>query len=471
MPTKPIKTKSIKDINAIDLLNATRNSIGGTYAAQVPVAVKVGDTLQDGRIATKDDSIMSLRAIGNILSEFQPLGNAFLNNIVNRIARVMITSRLYENPWSRFKKGYLEYGETVEEIFVQLARPYQFNANKEGRDVFKKRIPDVKTAFHSMNYQKYYPVTVSTDQLRQAFLSYEGVNDLVGRIIEQVYTGANYDEFLVMKYMIATLALNGAIHSEYVGAVNKDTARDVTTNMVSVAKKLGYMSNKYNDFGVQTYTDISKLYTILTTDIESLFDVNVLALSFNMDKAELLGRQISVDGFGEFDNERLALIFEDDPYTTFVPFTESELESLSTIVALMVDQDWFMIFDNFQNMTEIYNPEELYWNYFYHVWKTFSVSPFSNAVLFTSVQGEVLDVLITNVPESIKKGSSVQLGVNVQTSGFVNKVITWAIDTHDDSTITDTGLLTIAADSTKTEVAVEVDCNGIPATAVIPIVD
>lgn len=53
-----------------------------------------------------------------------------------------------------------------------------------------------------MNYQKFYPTTVSNDQLRQAFLSWQGITDLIGRIIEQLYTGANYDEFLVMKYSL-----------------------------------------------------------------------------------------------------------------------------------------------------------------------------------------------------------------------------------------------------------------------------
>ena len=63
---------------------------------------------------------------------------------------------------------------------------------------------------------------------------------------------------------------------------------------------------------------------ILTTDIESIFDVEVLALSFNINKAELIGRQIGVDGFGIIDEERLAEIFKDDPYTNYVPFTEEQ---------------------------------------------------------------------------------------------------------------------------------------------------
>ncbi|HAE24459.1 MAG TPA: hypothetical protein DCG33_03880, partial [Prevotellaceae bacterium] len=38
--------------------------------------------------------------------------------------------------------------------------------------------------------------------LRQAFLSVEGVTDLIAKIVDSVYTAAEYDEFLLFKYMI-----------------------------------------------------------------------------------------------------------------------------------------------------------------------------------------------------------------------------------------------------------------------------
>ena len=40
------------------------------------------------------------------------------NTITALIGRVLITSKLYSNPWAVFKKGLLEYGETIEEIFA-----------------------------------------------------------------------------------------------------------------------------------------------------------------------------------------------------------------------------------------------------------------------------------------------------------------------------------------------------------------
>lgn len=435
MPTIPKKTKSLNEMNSADIINVTREEIGGTFADQVPMALKEGDTLPNGARATAADSLASLRGIGEVVMTYQPLQNAFLSALVNRIGRVIITSRLYENPWAGFKKGLLEYGETIEEIFVNLAKPYQYDPVKAEDRVFKRRIPDVRAAFHSMNYQKFYPTTVSNDQLRQAFLSWQGITDLIGKIIEQVYTGANYDEFLVMKYMIARAALDGKIHPVNVPAVTADNARAVTTSMVAQAKKLAYMSSEYNYAGVKTYTDPRFLYMILTSDVESVFDVEVLALSFNMNKAELIGRQIGVDGFGTFDTDRLAEIFADDPYTDYTPFTSAQLTQLSTIQGLMVDESWFMIFDNYSNMTEIYNPEGLYWNYFYHVWKTFSISPFSNALLFTTVESSVTGVNITPATPTVAKGTTQPFTATVETTGFASKELVWTLDNTANPTV------------------------------------
>lgn len=39
-------------------------------------------------------------------------------------------------------------------------------------------------------------------------------------------------------------------------------------------------------------------------------------------------------------------------------------------------------------MTEKEVASGLYWNYFYHVWKTISNSPFSNAVVFIEAPAE-----------------------------------------------------------------------------------
>lgn len=454
MATIPKSTVTPKELQSAAVINAI--AADTPALADLPTVYTEGQTAPDGTTVSKAAALNSLRAVGEIITNFSATQNAFLGALVNRIGRVMIDSRLYENPWRMFKKGFLEYGETVEEIFVEMAKPYQFDPERAESEVFKRRIPDVKSAFHSLNYQKFYPTTVSNDQLRQAFLSWQGISDLIARIIEQVYTGANYDEFLVMKYLIARLALDGKLYAVNIPTLTADNARSVTTQMVEQARNLSYMSTKYNMAGVPTFTDPRFLYTILTSKVSSVFDVEVLALSFNMDKAELIGNIIGVDNFGEIDANRLALIFADDPYTSYVPFTEKELTQLSSIAALMVDENFFMIFDHFYNMTDIYNPQGLYWNYFYHVWKVISASPFANAMLFTTGTQAITGLTVTPATASVTKGQSVQLTAEVATTGLAPKTVSWSISGTQPvlSTVDENGLVQVAPEETNTTLSV-----------------
>jgi hypothetical protein len=60
-----------------------------------------------------------------------------------------------------------------------------------------------------------------------------------------------------------------------------------------------------------------------------------------------------------------------------------------------------MVFDNMINFSELYNGQGLYWNHWYHVWKTFSISPFSNAVLFTTGTPAITSVTVTPATATI----------------------------------------------------------------------
>ena len=424
-----------------DILNAIRNENGGYYQSVVPIA---------------DGTTDSIRQIGSVVMGDAQLQNAFLNALINRIGRVIITSKMYENPWAGFKKGMLEYGETVEEIFVNIAKPHQFDPEVAENEIFKRVIPDVRAEFHPMNYQKFYKVTVSNDQLRQAFLSWQGITDLIGKIIDSLYTGANFDELVTMKYLVARFALAGNIHPINIPAVNAENAKSIVSTIKGISNELEFLKDEYNISGVMTTSPKSDQYLIMNAKFDAVIDVEVLATSFNMNKAEFMGHRVPIDNFDLSKGEiaRLNELFKDDP--SYKPFTEDELTRLKTIPCVLVDKDWFMVFDNYQNMTEQYNGQGLYWNYFYHVWKTFSVSPFSNGVLFTTETPAITKVTVSPSTASIEKGQMLQLTSTVEGTGFIDKNVTYSIDGNNKNTtsISSNGLLKIGSDETAASITV-----------------
>lgn len=432
MATKP-KIVTLTN-SSVDILNVIRNNATINYRNYVPVA-------------TADSE--SIREIGTIIMDSPQLQNEFLSALVNRIGRVLVTSKMYDNPWSMFKKGTLEFGETIEEIFVNIAKPFQFDPNVAETNLFKREIPDVRSAFHIMNYQKYYKTTIQNDQLRQAFLSWQGITDLIAKIVDSMYTGANYDEFQTMKYMLAKHILNGRMYPVTIPAVTEANIKSIVSTIKGVSNNYEFMSNKYNVVGVQNFSKKKDQYLLINSNFDATMDVEVLASAFNMDKAQFAGKRVLVDSFGSLDIERLNILFADDP--TYTEIGESDLQALDAIPCILVDKEWFMIFDNFYNITEQYNGEGLYWNYWYHVWKTFSVSPFANNALFIPGVPTVTDVTVSPANATVKAGQTISLSAVVQTEYFAPQSVNWSSNTEG-VTVSKGGLVTIGADVSKNTV-------------------
>ena len=428
MPVKP-KIRTLTT-SAADILNVIRNNASVDYRNYVPKA--------------DANDVESVRTIGAIIMDYPALQNEFLNALVNRIGRVMLTSKMYSNPIAFFKKGVLEYGESIEEIFVNIAKVQEFNPEIAEQEVFKRVVPDVRAAFHIMNYQKFYKATVTQEQLKQAFLSWDGVTDLIARIVDSMYTGANYDEFLVMKYLLARHILDGRVYPVTVPTVNAENAKAIVTTVKGVSNKLTFMNSEYNPAAVRTFTEKTDQYMIVNSVFDATMDVNVLASAFNMDKAEFLGHRVLIDGFGDLDVARLGEIFAGDP--TYNEPSQDELTALNAIPAVIVDKDWFMVFDMLTQFTEQYNGQGLYWNYFYHVWKTFSVSPFANSVLFVPGTPSVTSVTVSPTTASVPKGGSVSLSAVVVTEYFAPQTVVWT-SSAEDVKVSAAGVVTVDVDA------------------------
>lgn len=280
-----------------------------------------------------------------------------------------------------FKRGTLQYGESVEEIFVNIAKAHSFDPQKAETNFMNRELPDVKSAFHRLNAKDYYKVTISNEELRTAFLSDYGLSDLIGRIVESLYNGAQYDEFLQMKHIVADAYKTGNVYPVHVDPLSESTAKNFVRTVKGMSDTIEFMSNKYNPMGVVTYSSKADQILLISASANAYVDVDVLASAFNMDKAEFMGQRVLVDDLG-------------DP----------------SIVAALVDREFFMVFNNFEGFTENYNGEGLYWNYWYHIWRTYSRSPFANAIVFTT-NTPTVSVSGTLTPNSVNgtNGGSTQI--------------------------------------------------------------
>lgn len=354
--------------STLDIINTIRANASYEYQSLVPEISQATEIPQ----------------VGEVLFGYPALANQFINALVNRIAAVRVKSANFNNPYAPLKKGFLEFGETVEEAFVSVAKAREFSVEKAPVREFKRTLPDVKSAFHAMNWRVQYPLTVQREDLKRAFLSLEGVNDLIEKITQALYVANEYDEYLLFKYLLIKAVSSGKITPV---AVDQSDIKNAAVAFRGTSNMLTFMSSSYNAAGVTTTTPKEDQYIFMDAMYNANYDVNILASAFNMDKADFMGRLALIDRWDTFDNDRFSAIIDGSDMVE--PVTAAELQLMSGVIAVLADKEWFQVYDNEAEFTETYVASGMYWNYFYNVWKTVSWSPFSNAVVFVSTAAQL----------------------------------------------------------------------------------
>ena len=387
--------------STIDILNVIRENASLEYQSKVPVVSNVDDIVKVGQIIYGTPS-------------FQ---NQFVSALVNRIGLVLANSASFNNPYRDLKKGVLDYGELIEDIFVGIAQVVEYDPSKAESREFARTFPDVRSAFYKVNWRVMYPLTIQDSDLEMAFLSNGDVAGFITRLIDSIITANEYDEFLLFKYLIIKAVAHGKM---YPIAVDGTDLKSVASEFKATRNKTKFMKRDYNEAGVRNNIADEDLCIFMDADFDAKFDVNVLASAFNMDKADFLGRRYLIDDFTTFDNERWEIIRQNTIIEmkgetaqnggVIEPVTDEELALMANVKGVMLDEQWFQVYDKKSIMKEKEVASGLYWNYFYHNWKILAHSPFANAIVFVD-NSATIDVPATFTAEvtdvSTVKGVSV----------------------------------------------------------------
>lgn len=445
---------AVNTLNAstIDILNTIRANASLEYQNSVPEVTKATD----------------IPKVGEVLYGYPALANQFINALVNRIALVRVNSATFNNAYAELKKGYLEFGETVEEVFVGIAKAREFSAEKAEARELKRTLPDVRSAFHTMNYRVQYPITIQDEDLRMAFLSINGVQDLIAKIVDAVYTAAEYDEFLLFKYLMIKAITSGKM---YPIAFDDTNIKNAAKAFRGASNQLTFMSTKYNASGVHTTTPREDQYIFMDSTFNADFDVDVLASAFNMDKATFIGKLKLIDDWTTFDSERFDVIMAGSDMIE--PITQNELALMANVKAVLIDREWFQIYDNANRMTEKYVASGMYWNYFYNVWKTVSSSPFSNAIVFVADSATITPAnsYTVRVDGKTESDEATVLTLSVETSDKAPTLVNSNYTFEQTEALTKAGIaiqkygaVIIPASQVATEITLVMTINGVTYT-------
>ena len=99
----PTKTSTVPAKTKIDPVAVTTALMEETpELAQPLLALGVIGKAGDGTISISGTT-ETIHKIGDYILNYTPAANAYLDALVNRIGFVIISSKMYTNPWSAFK--------------------------------------------------------------------------------------------------------------------------------------------------------------------------------------------------------------------------------------------------------------------------------------------------------------------------------------------------------------------------------
>ena len=394
--------------------------------------------------ATEDN----IQTISNILfnDAYQPMLNEFVTNLINRIGLTIVRNKTYNNPLSILRKGSMPLGTDIQDIYENPAEAEQYElSNTEMAKLLTITDPDTHVAYYRRNRKDLYTKTISRENLQGAFVSWEKFEDYISAITTSLYSGNYIDEFKLTKALVDGAYDNNKVIVETVNAVTDEaSAKAFVKKARSLFNKMKFPSTDYNAYSkfsgakgqITTWTDEDRVVMIVTSDLMAEVDVDVLARAFNIDNTKFLGRVIEVD---KFENPE--------------------------IQAVICDEAWFQIYENIMRFDEFYNARVMAWNEYLHVWQTYAICPFANAVVLATAQPKPATA-ISVADVSVVKDATANVTVTLTPTNATSE-LTFTSGDETVFTVSTTGTVTGVSAGTGT-LTVETD-NGLSDTATVTV--
>ena len=336
---------------SVEILNNIRLNASDEYQNRIPEATQT-----------------NIASIGQAFESYSVLFNEFFNALINKIGMTKIEQKMFKNKLAKFKSGGVVSAHDVEEIFIEMAKA-EGSYDKEGKNPLGRRTPpDVKVIYHRQNRQDYYAISIGDIDTVRVFRSEATLDTFIKGLINSVYSADEYDEWLAMKNLLAnyknkTKDAPGYFDYDVMdmskSTSKKDFAKEFVKTLRKAVQDLSFASTQYNVAGVKTWSNPGDLVLLVNKDVLVEVDVEQLATAFHQSETDMkvVPTIISMDDFG----------------------------SLTDTYGLLVDKDWFRVFDTLVHMEPQRNAQGLFTNYFFHHHQILSASTFKNAVRFKKV--------------------------------------------------------------------------------------
>lgn len=358
----------------------------------------------------------------------QTVANEFMSRLIKRIVYTQIENKVFRNKLKMLEGDRMPLGAIGQEIYINPAKGRRFNVD-DFAGLLAKYESDIKVQYPSVNSDIQYPVTITREKLRNAFVSWANLNDFISGISNSLYNGAYIDEYRFTKNLVGNAYRTNSVQMKVVSAVSSEATGKALVKALRNAyldfQEPSSRNNAWAKVGgygnaVVTWSNPEDIVLLIRNDILTEVDVDVLASAFNMDKTNFMGRVIAVDNFDKYD---------ENGNKTF---------DGSAIQCLVADKSWFRIKEQDMAMDEFYNANNRTWQMYLNVVKMYNYSVFANALLIVTEEPDVeLSEIRFSTPVAsakVKVGETLELPV-VTTPFQSNTEITFTSGTVANATV------------------------------------
>lgn len=345
----------------------------------------------------------NLQSIYTAMMSYSQGRNVIIPSLLERIGLQTVDSQAWQNPLAMYKKDPMRYGMTHEETYVNMCKGKLYDPRESFEAAFQQYQSYILSVFHKVNLTMQYPVTITYDNLRSAFLTEYGIRDMMSAKMESAVTGANWDEYLAMKGMIDTGYDAQVLPAVTVQAVTDEaTANAMLTEIKAAVNEFRFPNPANNIAGATSSSTPYNLIFITTPRVDAHISVEALAYAFNLDKAQTNVRTVIVDGFKN-----------------------------SAIQGVLMDIRFFNVRDQFREMSDQRLANILSWNYFYTMVEMVSASPFYPIRVFTTDTVATSSLSITAANTTYNKGTGEVITIPATVTGgtgtYHQKLLTWSV--------------------------------------------
>lgn len=320
------------------------------------------------------------------LSDYPTMRNEFINSLTNKVVKTLVFNRNYENKLKRFHKGVLEFGSSIEQIFVRQAEVKNWGEHFTGSDsvegdLIRKQESTVYVNYVSKNYEYKTKVSISEQQLQTAFNNQQGLSQLVNELVVSATKALEVQEYKDMRDILinypkaldykgealTSKTVNGTVISKDdipVVSVGSSEPKAILKTLRRLAEDVQFLTNEFNASGVETSCDPSDLVFITNSTTKAEIDVDALASIFNLDKAESKFSTIVIDKLPTGG-------------------ADSAIAEGKKCLGFLVDRDFIQAWDIVRHSGTFFNPESMITNQFHNRSGLLAQTLFVNAIVIT----------------------------------------------------------------------------------------